>query len=54
MDGDVHHGVHARLMERVVEGSDAGGGGSHTGICVPGGDGIADLCGGVTGPVPLR
>ena len=41
MDGHVHHRVDARFVEWVVEGSDAGRGGSRTGVCVPDGDGIA-------------
>ena len=38
MDGDVHHGVDARFVEWVVEGSEAGRCGGHTGVCVPDGD----------------
>ena len=40
MDGDVHHGVDARFVEWVVEGSEAGRCGGHTGVVVPDGDGI--------------
>ena len=41
VDGDVHHRVHARFMEWVVEWGDAGRGGGLAGVLAPGEDGIA-------------
>ena len=41
VDGDVHHRVDARFVQWVGERSDAGRGGSHTGIYAPDGDSIA-------------
>ena len=52
VDGDVHHRVDARFVEWVVERSEAGRGGSHTGVCVPDSDGIA--AGGSEGPLTFR
>jgi hypothetical protein len=41
VDGYVHHCVDTRFVEWIVEGSDTGRSGSHTGVCVPDGDCVA-------------
>jgi hypothetical protein len=41
VDGKVHHRVQTRFVKWVVERSDACLRGGHTGVCIPGGDGIA-------------
>src|SRR5262252_4764570 len=41
VDGKVHHRVHTRFVERVVERSDARVCGGHARVCIPGGYGVA-------------
>ena len=50
VDGDMHHRVEARFVEWVVEGSEAGRGGRHSGVGVPDDDGIAARWGSEGGP----
>ena len=41
MNRDMHHRVHTRFVEGIVERRDAGFCGSDAGICVPNDDGVA-------------